>query len=80
MGFAYYSQALLKNQNAAKSPKVFSLNAADEQTAIRWASALREKGISVALSTNGAEIVCKGDLATYQGREYSFEALAEELA
>lgn len=80
VGFAYYSQALLNSQNKNAAPKIYSLNASDDKTAIRWASALREKGISVVLSTNGAEIVCNIDLATYQGREYSLEALAKVLA
>lgn len=80
VGFVYYSQALLESQNAASSQKIYSLSANDEKTAVLWASALRESGISVALSTNGAEIVCRDDVAIYQGREYRLEALAEVLA
>jgi histidyl-tRNA synthetase len=80
VGFAYYSQALLNSQSANKSTKLFSLNASDEKTAIRWASALRERGIAIALSTNSADITCKDDLATYQGRSYRLEELVQELA
>jgi histidyl-tRNA synthetase len=80
VGFVYYSQALLNSQNTEASSKIYSLNADNEKNAIAWASALREKGISVALSTNGAEITCKAEFATYQGREYRLEALAEVLA
>jgi histidyl-tRNA synthetase len=79
VGFVYYSQALLQSQSASASPRIYSLKGNDEVTTIRWASALRENGISVASSINGADIICEAELATYQGREYRLEELVQEL-
>lgn len=80
VGFAYYTQALLAalpEQNS--DTEIVTIAGYSPETAIQWATALRNAGIPVQILPEKATITTDGSTATYSGKQFSQTELIEEL-
>lgn len=81
VGFAYYVDAILKQQPSLHehaAPLVLTSADGASTAAIRWAQALRERGIAITAQhdpTGAIAITVDGKTAIFNGKRYTFDEL-----